>query len=89
MSHNRAKADFEAIEALRDAVAHIGDYALSQEAADRTIDTVGLTRFWIEALRRLETNPAAARLQVAGDDRPLTSPGRSGDPLRHRPRPRS
>jgi hypothetical protein len=89
MSHNRAKADFEAIEALRDAVAHIGDYALSQEAADRTIDTVGLTRFWIDALRRLEANPAAARLLGAGDDRPLTSPGRSGDPLRHRPRPRS
>ena len=66
VSHNRAKADFEAIEALRDAVAHVGDYALTQEAADRTIDTVALTRFWIEALRRLEVDEAAPRLRAAG-----------------------
>ncbi len=63
VSHNRAKEDFEAIEALRDAVAHIADYALSQEAADRTIDTVALARFWIQALRRLEVDPAAPRLR--------------------------
>ncbi len=62
VSRNRAKEDFAAIEALRDAVAHIGDYALSQEAADRTIDTVALARFWIETLHRLEIDPAAPRL---------------------------
>ncbi len=62
VSRNRAKEDFEAIEALRDAVAHIGDYALSQEAADRTIDTVALTRFWITALRGLEVDERAPRL---------------------------
>jgi len=68
MSRNRAKADFEAIEALRDAVAHIGDYALSQEAADRTIDTVALTRFWIATLHDLQPDPTAPRLRaVLGD----------------------
>jgi hypothetical protein len=65
LSRNRAKADFEAIEALRDAVAHIGDYALTQEAADRMIDTVARARFWIDALHRLEIDPAAPRLQRA------------------------
>ena len=66
ISRNRAKEDFEAIEALRDAVAHIGDYALTQEAADRTIDTVALTRFWIDALRSLELDAAAPRLRAPG-----------------------
>ena len=68
MSRNRAKEEFEAIEALRDAVAHIGDYALSQEAADRTIDTVALTRFWIEALHDLQPDPKAPRLRAVLDD---------------------
>jgi hypothetical protein len=65
LSRNRAKADFEAIEALRDAVAHIGDYALTQEAADRTIDTVARAQFWIEALSRLEVDPTAPRVRRA------------------------
>lgn len=68
LSRNRAKADFEAIEALRDAVAHIGDYALSQEAADRTIDTVALTRFWIATLHDLQPDPKAPRLRAMLDD---------------------
>jgi hypothetical protein len=64
VSRNRAKEDFEAIEALRDAVAHIGDYALTQEAADRTIDTVAIARYWTEALRSLELDTAASRLRA-------------------------
>lgn len=68
VSRNRAKEDFEAIEALRDAVAHVGDYALSQEAADRTIDTVAFTRFWIAALRELEIDPSAPRLRAVPND---------------------
>lgn len=67
VSRNRAKEAFEQIEALRDAVAHIGDYALTQEAADRTIDTVALARFWIEALRSLDLDPAAPRLHGGGN----------------------
>lgn len=66
MSHNRAKQEFEAIEALRDAVAHIGDYALTQEAADRTIDTVVAARFWIDALAGLEIDERAPRLAGGG-----------------------
>jgi hypothetical protein len=64
VSRNRAKEAFEQIEALRDAVAHIGDYALTQEAADRTIDTVALARFWIEALETVEVDREAPRLRA-------------------------
>jgi CBS domain-containing protein len=88
-SRKQAQQDFEAIEALRDAVAHIGDYALSQEAADRTIDTVALARSWIEALRGLEVDPTAPRLRAGGDTRAATCPGRSGAPRDRRLRPRS
>ncbi len=51
----------EAIEALRDAVAHIGDYALNQDAADRMIDTVALVRQWIDLLPGLVPKGPAAR----------------------------
>lgn len=61
-SRKLAQAELEQIEALRDAVAHIGDYALTQEAADRTIDTVALARSWIGALRSIELDARAARL---------------------------
>lgn len=50
MSRNRAKAEMEMIEALRDAVVHIGDYALTQDAADRMIEMVALVRQWTELL---------------------------------------
>jgi len=67
MSHNRAKQEFETIEALRDAVAHIGDYALSQEAADRTIDTVVAARFWIATCQDLQIDPSAQRLRAGSN----------------------
>ena len=50
---SQAEEDFERIRELRNRVAHIGDYALIDETADRMIETVALAQSWIEALPNL------------------------------------
>ncbi len=47
-----ARKQLEAIENLRNSVAHAGDYALTRDNALRTVATVRSTRRWIEDLER-------------------------------------
>lgn len=49
----RVHGELERIEALRDSLAHSGDYALTEAAALEMLETVALTRSWITRLPAL------------------------------------
>lgn len=50
-SKKRAEKDLGRIERLRNSVAHAGDYALTQENAEKTVTTVRAARQWIAELQ--------------------------------------
>ena len=52
-SCSQAEKDLKRIEELRDTLAHSGDYALTEDSADRMIETVATARSWIETLSNL------------------------------------
>jgi hypothetical protein len=55
-SRKQVKAQFEAIERLRDSLAHASDYALTMENANKTIKTVKEAQEWINYLQKLVSN---------------------------------
>lgn len=52
-SRNEAEKEFKRIEKLRNSLAHSGDYALTEEAADQMIGTVASAQSWIESIPNL------------------------------------
>ena len=49
-SFRQDEKELKRIEELRDTLAHSGDYALTEDSADRMIETVAMARSWIERL---------------------------------------
>jgi hypothetical protein len=51
-SRTKVKAEFGAIERLRDSIAHASDYALTLDNANKTIKTVKMAQEWINYLQK-------------------------------------
>lgn len=58
-SRSLAEKQFERIKKLRDAVAHSGDYALTEESTDLMIENIAMAQSWINSVPDLTPKPKA------------------------------
>ena len=58
-SSRQVVTELKRIEDLRNSLAHSGDYALTEDAADGMIETVALAQSWIRTIPGLSPKPKA------------------------------